>query len=156
MLPPLLTQDHDGAHAELSVFCLLLANILQATIAIRSPAAPYPPLTSPSKSLSPRSKGGQQQQHRATMTPPTWRGKSGGLSPKVRLTTFICCNAYTYLWSSIHTSICRQRPSANSPSLLLLPPRVATALAVLQTRAVSPSPTNSRLPIILPLRPTFP
>jgi hypothetical protein len=68
-------------HAELSVFCLLLANILQATIAIRSPPAPYPPLLSPSK-------GGQQQQHRATMTPPTWRGKSGGLSPKVRLTPF--------------------------------------------------------------------
>lgn len=70
------------AIAELSVFCLLLANIFQATIAIRSPPAPYPPLPSPSKSLSPHSKGGQQQQHRATMTPPTWRGKSGGLSPK--------------------------------------------------------------------------
>ncbi|KAF8489980.1 hypothetical protein F5888DRAFT_1808409 [Russula emetica] len=63
-LPPLLTQDHD------------------ATIAIRSPPAPYPSFPSPSKSLSPHSKGGQQQQHRTTMTPPAWRGKSGGLSPK--------------------------------------------------------------------------
>lgn len=141
------------AHAELSVFCLLLANIFQATIAIRSPPAPYPPLPSPSKSLSPHSKGGQQQQHRATMTPLTWRGKSGGLSPKVRLTSLF--NAYTYSWSSIHTPICRQRHSANSPSLPL-PPRVAPALAVLQTRAVSPSPTSSRLLIIIPLRPTFP
>src|SRR6266849_1660495 len=90
-LPP-LTQDHDGTcdYAELSVFCLLLANIFQATIAIRSPPAPYPPLPSPSKSLSPRSKG-------ATMTPPAWRGKSGGLSPKVRLTPLF--NAYTYSWS---------------------------------------------------------
>jgi hypothetical protein len=141
------------ADAELSVFCLLLANILQATIAIRSPPAPYPPLPSPSKSLSPRSKGGQQQQHRATMTPLTWRGKSGGLSPKVRLTPL--SNAYTYSWSSIHAPICRQRPSANSPSLPLRP-RVATALAVLQTRVVSPSLTSSRLLIIIPLRPTFP
>jgi hypothetical protein len=140
------------AHVELSVFCLLLANIFQATIAIRSPPAPYPPLSSPSKSLSPHSKGGQQQQHRATMTPPTWRGKSGGLSPKVRLILF---KAYTYSWSSIHTPIYRQRPSVNLPSLPL-PPRVATALAVLQTRAVSPSPTSSHLLVIIPLRPTFP
>ena len=140
-------------HAELSVFCLLLANIFQATIAIRSPPAPYPPLPSPSKSLSPHSKGGQQQQHRATMSPPTWRGKSGGLSPKVRLTPLF--TAYTYSWSSIHTPIFRQRPSANSPSLPP-PPRVAAALAVLQTRAVSPSPTSSRLLIIMPRRPTFP
>jgi hypothetical protein len=141
------------AHAELSVFCLLLANIFQATIAIRSPPAPYPPLPSPSKALSPHSKGGQQQQHRATMTPTTWRGKSGGLSPKVRLIPLF--NAYTYSWLSIHTPICRQRPSANLPSLPL-PPRVATVLAVLQTRAVSPSPTSSRLLIIIPPRPTFP
>jgi hypothetical protein len=141
------------AHVELSIFCLLLANIFQATIAIRSPPAPYPPLPSPSKSLSPHSKGSQQQQHRATMTPPTWRGKSGGLSPKVRLKPVF--NAYAYSWSSIHTPICRQRPSANSPSLPLHP-RVAAALAVLQTRAVSPSPTSSRLLIIIPLRPTFP
>ncbi|KAI0277480.1 hypothetical protein BGY98DRAFT_619211 [Russula aff. rugulosa BPL654] len=70
------------AIAELFVSCLLLANIFQSTIAIRSPPAPYPPLPSPSKSLSPRSKGGQQQP-RALMTPPTWRGKSGGLSPKI-------------------------------------------------------------------------
>ena len=87
--PPLLTQlsmrGDRRVHVELSIFCLLLANILQATIAIRSPPAPYPPLSSPAKSrspaTSPRPKDGQQ--HR-TMTPPTWRGKSGGLSPNVR------------------------------------------------------------------------
>ncbi len=83
--PPLLTTRR-GAYAELIIFFLLLVNIFQATIAIRSPRAPYPPIPSPSKSLSPRSKGGQQRQHRATMTPPTWRSISGGLSPNVRLT----------------------------------------------------------------------
>jgi hypothetical protein len=91
------------AHAELSVFCLLLANIFQATIAIHSPPTPYPPLPSPSKSLSPHSKGGQQQQHRATMTPTAWLGKSGGLSPKVRLIPLF--NACTYSWSSIHVNM---------------------------------------------------
>jgi hypothetical protein len=87
-LPLLLTQIAVAAraHAELFLFCLLLANILQATIAIRSPPAPYPPLPSPSKALSPtapsRSKEGQQRTT-TTMTPPTWRGKSGGLSPNI-------------------------------------------------------------------------
>ena len=106
------------ARAELSVCCLLLANIFQAIIAIRSPPAPYPPLPSPSKSLSPRSKGGQQQQqHRATMTPPTWRGKSGGLSPKVRLTPFFnahCTRIHGTSFSRAHIQITPQRQLAFS------------------------------------------
>jgi hypothetical protein len=73
---------------ELFLFGILLANILQSSIAIRSPPAPYPPLPSPSKTLSPssspRSKGGPQ--HHLTATPPNWRSKkSGALSPNVRL-----------------------------------------------------------------------
>ncbi|KAI0248762.1 hypothetical protein BJV78DRAFT_1363340 [Lactifluus subvellereus] len=69
------------AVTELLLFGVLLANVLQASIAIRSPPAPYPPLPSPSKPLSPpppRSKGPQH----LTATPPNWRSKmSGGLSP---------------------------------------------------------------------------
>ena len=73
---------------ELSLFCLLLINILQAAVAIRSPPAPYPPLPSPAKSTStspaPRSKQGQHRT--ATTTTPVWRsGKSGVLSPNVRV-----------------------------------------------------------------------
>jgi len=45
--------DKGVAIAELVIFGLLLANILQATIAIRSPPAPYPPVASPAKSFSP-------------------------------------------------------------------------------------------------------
>ncbi|KAN0135984.1 hypothetical protein V8E53_006145 [Lactarius tabidus] len=64
------------AIAELLVFGLLLANILQSSIAIRSPPAPYPPVPSPAKALSPP---------RQPSTTANWRSlgnKSAGLSPK--------------------------------------------------------------------------
>ncbi|KAH9169089.1 hypothetical protein EDB89DRAFT_1506555 [Lactarius sanguifluus] len=57
------------AVAELAIFGILLANILQASIAIRSPPAPHPPILSPSKALSPP---------RQPTTTPNWRS---GLSP---------------------------------------------------------------------------
>ena len=109
-LPPLLTR----AHAELFVFCLLLANMFQATIAIRSPPAPYSPLQSPSKSLSPRSKGGQQQQHRAKLTPPAWRGKSGGLSPKVRLIPSLHIHVFMVIYTRANMQTTPQRQLAFS------------------------------------------
>ena len=67
--------------SELLVFGLLLANILQSSIAIRSPPAPYPPVSSPAKAISPP---------RQQSTSANWRilgnnNKSAGLSPKVRL-----------------------------------------------------------------------
>jgi hypothetical protein len=67
------------ALSELLVFGLLLANILQSSIAIRSPPAPYPPVPSPAKALSPP---------RQSTTTANWRSlgnKSAGLSPKVSL-----------------------------------------------------------------------
>jgi len=63
------------AIAELSLFCLLLINIFQSAVAIRSPPAPYPPLPSPSKPLSPTSRS-KEVQPRAT--PPTWRNSKAG------------------------------------------------------------------------------
>ncbi|KAH8997111.1 hypothetical protein EDB86DRAFT_2915359 [Lactarius hatsudake] len=63
--------------SELAVFGILLANILQASVAIRSPPAPHPPILSPSKALSPP---------RQPTTTPNWRS---GLSPNVRLSSFI-------------------------------------------------------------------
>ncbi|KAI0290577.1 hypothetical protein BC826DRAFT_1026106, partial [Russula brevipes] len=68
------------AIAELSLLCLLLANLLQAAIAIRSPPAPYPPLPSPSKPLSPASRA-RSKDHKTGSTPPSWRSKPGVLSP---------------------------------------------------------------------------
>jgi len=67
------------AFAELAVFGLLLINILQASIALRSPPAPYPPVPSPAKALSPP---------RQPTTTVNWRSlssKSGGLSPNRQL-----------------------------------------------------------------------
>ncbi|KAI0294493.1 hypothetical protein B0F90DRAFT_1756894 [Multifurca ochricompacta] len=67
---------------QLFIFGLLLVNILQASIAIRSPPATHTHLSSPSKPFSPpppsRTKQQQQQQQQPT---PNWRGTSGGLSP---------------------------------------------------------------------------
>ncbi|KAH9957009.1 hypothetical protein BC827DRAFT_726596 [Russula dissimulans] len=57
------------AIAELSLFCLLLINIFQSAIAIRSPPAPYPPIPSPSKPLSPAARSKE---------PPTWRSSKRG------------------------------------------------------------------------------
>ena len=67
------------AHSELIVFGLLLANILQASFAIRSPPAAYPPVPSPAKALSP------PRQPSATANWRSLGNKSAGLSPKVRL-----------------------------------------------------------------------
>jgi len=58
------------AIVELSLFCLLLINIFQSAIAIRSPPAPYPPIPSPSKPLSPAARSKE---------PPTWRSSKRGL-----------------------------------------------------------------------------
>jgi len=73
---------------ELSLFCLLLVNVLQSALAIRSPPAPYPHLPSPASKSPPTSNSpvsrSKQAQHRTTT--PAWRSsKSGVLSPNVRV-----------------------------------------------------------------------
>jgi hypothetical protein len=135
--PPLrpintLTQTH----SELLVFGLLLANILQSSIAIRSPPAPYPPVPSPAKALSPP---------RQPSTTANWRSlgnKSAGLSPKVRLALLPLITAHM----DPHTS---RRP--RSASCLSPRPRPwvarARAQAARRTHAVSHSPTPSHSPI---------
>jgi hypothetical protein len=47
------------------------------------------------------------------MTPPTWRGKSGGLSPKVRLTPFFYCNAYS---TRIHGRLYTRQYADDAPA----------------------------------------
>jgi hypothetical protein len=66
--------------SELVVFGLLLANILQATIAIRDPPTPYPPLPSLTKALSPPRQQPSAKANRRSLG----GNKSAGLSPKVR------------------------------------------------------------------------
>ncbi|KAI0057379.1 hypothetical protein BV25DRAFT_1994987 [Artomyces pyxidatus] len=63
------------ASVELFLLAVLLVNILQASYAIRSPRAPFPPLASPARPLN-APKG-------LHMSPPTpsWRNKAHGLSP---------------------------------------------------------------------------
>ncbi|KAI9507149.1 hypothetical protein F5148DRAFT_1207698 [Russula earlei] len=82
-LPRLISNHHGKGVSllQLSLFCLLLVNILQSAFAIRSPPTPYPPLPSPSKRPSPAHHSKGQHEHRAT--PPSWRTKSAGsgLSP---------------------------------------------------------------------------
>ena len=124
---------------------MLLANILQASIAIRSPPAPYPPVSSPSKSLSP------SRQPTATTN---WRGlgsKSCGLSPNVR-PPFPSRHNSQLTWDNTRRArVSRRRPSASCPSPAQ-PPWAAGRIRVQaagRTRGASRSPTRSRSPTSL-------
>ena len=121
---------------------MLLANIFQASIAIRSPPAPCPPVCSPSKSLSP------PRQPTATMN---WRSlgiKSCGLSPNVR-PPFPSLHNSQLTWDNTRRAcVSRRRPSASCPSPAQ-PPWGAGRVrvqAARRTRGASRSPTRSRSP----------
>ena len=157
-LPPLLTQDHDCA-------CACRTIRLQSSPRQHFPSNhrdPLPTNTLLSSLITFQIPLASFKRRPAAATPS--HDDTAHVAGQIRWPfsqSASLTSPYTYPQSSIHASICRQRPSANSPSLPL-PPRVAVpstqalVLAVLQTRAVSPSPTNSPLLIIIPLRPTFP
>ena len=100
------------AHSELIVFGLLLANILQASFAIRSPPAPYPPVPSPAKAISP------PRQPSATANWRSLGNKSAGLSPKVRPPPLIPCFHHSSRGSAREqTTPQRQLPFSASTSV---------------------------------------
>jgi len=79
-----LTPAWTSSSSELAVFGMLLANILQASVALRSPPAPYPPVPSPAKALSP-------PRQPSSTTTANWRSNSTGLASALSLSDVAAC-----------------------------------------------------------------